>query len=51
MMLNILGKENMERFGLIEPTVYDSSINSALAQEMTSGAFRAVHNIIPGKFK
>lgn len=41
----------MKEFGLNGPTVYDPSINSAFAQEMTSGGFRAVHNIIPGKFK
>lgn len=41
----------MEEYGLTGPTVYDPSVNSAFAQEMTSGAFRAVHNIIPAKFK
>jgi len=41
----------MKEYGLTGPTTYDPSINSALSQEMTSGAFRAVHNIIPGKFK
>jgi len=50
-MLIILGKENMKQYGLIEPTIYDPSINSAFAQEMTSGAFRVLHNIIPAKFK
>lgn len=41
----------MKEYGLTGQTTYDPSINSALAQEMTSGAFRAVHNIIPAKFK
>lgn len=41
----------MEEYQLNGPTVYDPSTSSALAQEMTSGAFRAVHNIIPAKFK
>jgi len=46
----ILGDEYMKEYGLTGETIYDPSINSALAQEMTSGAFRAVHNIIPAKF-
>ncbi|CAH1724815.1 unnamed protein product [Aphis gossypii] len=46
----ILGDEYMKEYGLTGQTTYDPSINSALAQEMTSGAFRAVHNIIPAKF-
>ncbi|VVC27285.1 Hypothetical protein CINCED_3A000564 [Cinara cedri] len=46
----LLGDEYMKEYKLTGPTVYDPSISSALAQEMTSGAFRAVHNIIPAKF-
>ncbi|KAL4142197.1 hypothetical protein QTP88_004703 [Uroleucon formosanum] len=46
----LLGDEYMKEYGLTGQTTYDPSINSALAQEMTSGAFRAVHNIIPAKF-
>jgi len=41
----------MEQFGLTGPTIYDPSIISASAQEMASGAIRALHNIIPAKFK
>lgn len=48
---NCLGNDNMKKYGLVGDTVYDPSINSAMAQEMTSGAFRVVHNIIPAKFK
>lgn len=41
----------MKKYGLTEKTSYDPSINSALSQEMTSGAFRVLHNIIPAKFE
>ncbi|XP_050443428.1 peroxidase-like [Adelges cooleyi] len=46
----LLGDFYMEYFGLNNKTVYDPTLNPAMSQEMTSGAFRAVHNIIPAKF-
>lgn len=49
--MNILGKEQMEEFGLTGPTIYDPFIPSATAQELASGAIRVLHNIIPAKFK
>lgn len=41
----------MEEYGLNKPTVYDPTVISSMSQEMTSGAFRTVHNILPAKFK
>jgi len=41
----------MNEYGLNNETNYDPTIIPAVAQEMTSGAFRLLHNIIPAKLK
>lgn len=41
----------MNEYGLNNETNYDPTIIPSMAQEMTSGAFRLLHNIIPAKFK
>lgn len=50
-MLSILGEKNMDKYGLNRATNYDPTIVSSVAQEMTSGAYRLLHNIIPAQFK
>lgn len=47
----ISGKQYMEEYGLNRETNYDPSITVAMAQEMTSGAFRLLHSMIPAQFK
>lgn len=41
----------MDKYGLTNETDYDPTITAFMAQEMTSGAFRILHNIIPAQFK
>jgi len=42
----------MEKYGLNNnATEYDPTIFSSVSQEMTSGAYRLLHNIIPAKFE
>jgi len=45
----ILGENYINEYGLNNETNYDPTIMPAVAQEMTSGAFRLLHNIIPAK--
>jgi hypothetical protein len=47
----ILGEQYMKEYGLNRETNYDPSITVAMAQEMTSGAFRLLHSMIPAQFK
>lgn len=41
----------MKDYGLNRKTQYDPTITVSMAQEMTSGAYRLLHNIIPARFK
>jgi len=41
----------MNEYGLNHETNYDPTIMASMAQEMTSGAFRLLHNIIPAQLK
>lgn len=41
----------MKDYGLNRETNYDPAITVSIAQEMTSGAYRLLHNIIPAQFK
>lgn len=41
----------MNDYGLNSATNYDPTISTAVAQEMTSGAYRVLHNIIPAHLK
>ncbi|XP_016664411.1 peroxidase-like [Acyrthosiphon pisum] len=45
----ILGEKYMNEYGLNSETKYDPTIMRSMAQEMTSGALRLLHNIIPAK--
>lgn len=47
----ILGEHYMEEYGLNSETNYDPTITVSMSQEMTSGAYRLLHNIIPARFK
>ncbi|XP_025202646.1 peroxidase-like [Melanaphis sacchari] len=46
----ILGEKYINEYGLNNETNYDPTIIPSTAQEMTSGAYRLLHNIIPAKF-
>ena len=41
----------MNKYGLSNETNYDPTIMVSMAQEMTSGAFRLLHNTIPARLK
>lgn len=45
------GEKYMEKYGLTSETKYDPTLIVSVAQEMTSGAFRLLHNIIPAQLK
>lgn len=45
------GQNFVEEYGLAKKTEYDPTLIASVSQEMTSSAFRIVHNIIPAKFK
>lgn len=49
--LIFLGEQYMNEYGLTSKTNYDPTITVSMAQEMTSGAFRILHNIIPAQFR
>ncbi|KAL4142203.1 hypothetical protein QTP88_004707 [Uroleucon formosanum] len=46
----ILGEKYINEYGLNDETNYDPTLIASMAQEMTSGAFRLLHNIIPAQF-
>lgn len=50
-LASISGEQYVEEYGLNVETNYDPTINVAVSQEMTSGAFRVLHNLIPAQFK
>ncbi|XP_050443430.1 peroxidase mlt-7-like isoform X2 [Adelges cooleyi] len=46
----LLGKDYIDRYGINGKTKYDSTLSATMSQEMTSSAFRLIHNIIPAKY-
>lgn len=47
----ILGEQHVKDYGLNNETNYDPKIAVSVSQEMTSGAYRLLHNIIPAQYK
>jgi len=47
----ILGEQYVKDYGLNRETNYDPTIAVSVSQEMTSGAYRLLHNIIPAQYK
>lgn len=45
------GDDFQEVYGLNEENIYDPTVNPAMSQEMSSGAFRVLHSLIPVQFK
>jgi len=47
----ISGEQYVKHYGLNSETNYDPTIAVSVSQEMTSGAYRLLHNIIPAQYK